>query len=280
ALIVTTTTDQEARLPHPTSQFRYQTLPSAMRASLTEGYFVLSSPYHSSGPTPSTGNPCVERMWGSAKWRNKVQRGNSSGKYHLHTFLAEYMWRSAVAETRGNRFDALLADTVAFWDDTNTQQPITNELKKEDSDKDALNFNILGDSVACIESTSQFLQWYSGLEKEWVEDEDLVYTNYCKQLAERKEECSQLLTQVESSLNHLNELNKEYRQVTNRTNSLHQVSEQLLADQMKLSDINNAVSERLHQFKVLQLITRRLESPALSVNSSTFTQLLDQLDEA
>ncbi|XP_046674789.1 conserved oligomeric Golgi complex subunit 3-like [Homalodisca vitripennis] len=160
------------------------------------------------------------------------------------------------------------------------RQPITNELKKEDSDKDALNFNILGDSVACIESTSQFLQWYSSLEKEWIEDEDLVYTNYCKQLAERKEECSQLLTQVESSLNHLNELNKEYRQVTNRTNSLHQVSEQLLADQMKLSDINNAVSERLHQFKVLQLITRRLESPALSVNSSTFTQLLDQLDEA
>ncbi|KAG8260627.1 hypothetical protein J6590_092636 [Homalodisca vitripennis] len=25
-----------------------------MRASLTEGYVVLSSPYHSSGPTPST----------------------------------------------------------------------------------------------------------------------------------------------------------------------------------------------------------------------------------
>ncbi|XP_046673137.1 conserved oligomeric Golgi complex subunit 3-like [Homalodisca vitripennis] len=175
-----------------------------------------------------------------------------------------------------------LSDEVSrlLLEEDDFRQPITNELKKEDSDKDALNFNILGDSVACIESTSQFLQWYSSLEKEWVEDEDLVYTNYCKQLAERKEECSQLLTQVESSLNHLNELNKEYRQVTNRTNSLHQVSEQLLADQMKLSDINNAVSERLHQFKVLQLITRRLESPALSVNSSTFTQLLDQLDEA
>ncbi|XP_054268663.1 conserved oligomeric Golgi complex subunit 3 [Macrosteles quadrilineatus] len=131
-----------------------------------------------------------------------------------------------------------------------------------------------------IESTNQFLQWYSNLENDWLEDEDSIYTNYCKQLAERKEECSQLLSQVESSLSNLNELNREYRQVTNRTNSLHQVSEQLLADQMKLSDINNAVSERLDQFKVLRLITQRLESPALSVNSSTFTQLLDQLDGA
>ncbi|KAG8337158.1 hypothetical protein J6590_031136 [Homalodisca vitripennis] len=47
-----------ARLPHPTSQFRYQTLPSAMRASLIAASFVLSSPYHSSGPTPSTGRLC------------------------------------------------------------------------------------------------------------------------------------------------------------------------------------------------------------------------------
>ncbi|KAG8333130.1 hypothetical protein J6590_009593 [Homalodisca vitripennis] len=52
-----TETGGTARLPHPTSQFRYQTLPSAMRASLIEGFFVLSSPYHSSGPTPSTGSP-------------------------------------------------------------------------------------------------------------------------------------------------------------------------------------------------------------------------------
>uniref|UniRef100_A0A1B6LLU1 Conserved oligomeric Golgi complex subunit 3 n=1 Tax=Graphocephala atropunctata TaxID=36148 RepID=A0A1B6LLU1_9HEMI len=162
-------------------------------------------------------------------------------------------------------------------DDT---QPITEEAKAGSNVQDMVNFNVVGSSVACIESTSQFLQWYSSLEKEWIEDEDLIYTNYCKQLAERKDECSQLLAQVESALSHLNELNKEYRQVTNRTNSLHQVSEQLLADQVKLSDINNAVSERLHQFKVLQLITRRLESPALSVTSTTFTQLLDQLDEA
>ncbi|KAG8266678.1 hypothetical protein J6590_066246 [Homalodisca vitripennis] len=51
---LSTETGGTARLPHPTSQFRYQTLPSAMRASLIEGFFVLSSPYHSFRPTPST----------------------------------------------------------------------------------------------------------------------------------------------------------------------------------------------------------------------------------
>lgn len=50
--------------------------------------------------------------------------------------------------------------------------------------------------------------------------------------------------------------------------------------QVKLSEINNAVSERLQQFKVLEKITQRLESPALSVTSTTFIQLLDELDEA
>ncbi|KAG8313830.1 hypothetical protein J6590_106331 [Homalodisca vitripennis] len=57
----------------------------------------------------------VERMWGIAKWRNKVQR--ATARHHL----AEYMWRSAVAEAGGDRFDALLADIVAFWNDANTQ---------------------------------------------------------------------------------------------------------------------------------------------------------------
>lgn len=42
----------------------------------------------------------------------------------------------------------------------------------------------------------QFLQWYSSLQDEWLEDEDSVYTNYSKQLSDRKDECSQLLSQV------------------------------------------------------------------------------------
>ncbi|KAG8332639.1 hypothetical protein J6590_017858 [Homalodisca vitripennis] len=57
-----TETGGTARLPHPTSQFRYQTLPSAMHASLIEASFVLSSPYHSSGPTPSTGNAVTPEL--------------------------------------------------------------------------------------------------------------------------------------------------------------------------------------------------------------------------
>lgn len=44
----------------------------------------------------------------------------------------------------------------------------------------------------------QFLQWYSSLQDEWLKDEDSVYTNYSKQLSDRKDECSQLLSQVTS----------------------------------------------------------------------------------
>ncbi|KAG8265438.1 hypothetical protein J6590_094774 [Homalodisca vitripennis] len=38
---------------------------------------------------------------------NQVQRGTD--RHHLDIYLAEYMWWSAVVETGGNRFDALLA---------------------------------------------------------------------------------------------------------------------------------------------------------------------------
>ncbi|KAG8315278.1 hypothetical protein J6590_074376 [Homalodisca vitripennis] len=67
-----TETGGTARLPHPTSQFRYQTLPSAMPASLIEASFVLSSPYHSSGPTPSTEMKLQERYKDKHRNRNEL----------------------------------------------------------------------------------------------------------------------------------------------------------------------------------------------------------------
>lgn len=49
---------------------------------------------------------------------------------------------------------------------------------------------------------------------------------------------------------------------------------------MKLSEVNNAVNERMKHFKGLARLAQRLESPAISVTSDSFVQLLDQLDDA
>ena len=47
----------------------------------------------------------VERMWGSAKWRNKRQRGTA--RHHLNSYLAEFIWRRNLKENYG--FPAILS---------------------------------------------------------------------------------------------------------------------------------------------------------------------------
>jgi len=53
----------------------------------------------------------VERMWGSAKWRNKRQRGTK--RDFLDTYLVEFMMRQ---EMKGkDEFDWMLARIVEYW---------------------------------------------------------------------------------------------------------------------------------------------------------------------
>jgi len=42
----------------------------------------------------------------------------------------------------------------------------------------------------------QFLSWYSRVEEELLQAEDVRFTDYWRQLADRRDECSVLLTQV------------------------------------------------------------------------------------
>ncbi|KAG8298899.1 hypothetical protein J6590_007501 [Homalodisca vitripennis] len=56
-----------------------------MRASLIAASFVQSSPYHSSGPTPSTGNPGTELNSGVAV-QNTNWNGSSDSKKEPDAF--------------------------------------------------------------------------------------------------------------------------------------------------------------------------------------------------
>lgn len=50
--------------------------------------------------------------------------------------------------------------------------------------------------------------------------------------------------------------------------------------QTKLLEINEGVQERMKQFKGLELLAQRLDSPTLAVTSPVFSQLLDQIDHS
>ena len=62
---------------------------------------------------PNTGahTQTVERLWGSAKWRNKKHCGTA--RHHLESYLAEFMWRKHVACT--DVFESLLEAIATLW---------------------------------------------------------------------------------------------------------------------------------------------------------------------
>ncbi|XP_059054859.1 conserved oligomeric Golgi complex subunit 3 isoform X2 [Achroia grisella] len=77
----------------------------------------------------------------------------------------------------------------------------------------------------------------------------------------------------------LKKLSEQYELVSNKTNALHTMSEQLLADQNKLSSIGEDIKNKLHYFTQVEHLSQRLSSPTLSVNSETFFIVLAKIDE-
>lgn len=88
-----------------------------------------------------------------------------------------------------------------------------------------------------------------------------------------------LLFQVDASLGDFNKLSEEYNLVSTKTNALHSVSEQLLADQMKLHSISEEIKKKLHLFSQVENLSQRLNSPTLSVSSAAFFAILTKIDE-
>lgn len=76
-----------------------------------------------------------------------------------------------------------------------------------------------------------------------------------------------------------NKLSEEYNLVSTKTNALHSVSEQLLADQMKLHSISEEIKKKLHLFSQVENLSQRLNSPTLSVSSEAFFIILTKIDE-
>lgn len=76
-------------------------------------HLTVNHRYNFIDPETGASTQQVERMWGSAKWRNKKHRGTA--RHHLDSYLAEYMWRLAVAAEGKDPFTTLFTDIADFW---------------------------------------------------------------------------------------------------------------------------------------------------------------------
>ncbi|XP_026319834.1 conserved oligomeric Golgi complex subunit 3 [Hyposmocoma kahamanoa] len=134
-------------------------------------------------------------------------------------------------------------------------------------------------SIPPVDSTYDFLEWYEKLCESSIKANDGPYEAYYKQLEERRNECVALTNQITETMSDLNKLTEEYQLVSNKTNALHNMSEQLLADQNKLSSIGDEIKHKLHYFTQVEHLSQRLHSPTMSVNSEAFFIVLAKIDE-
>nr|CAG4651650.1 EOG090X02EM [Triops cancriformis] len=130
-----------------------------------------------------------------------------------------------------------------------------------------------------IESTQQFLQWYSELESQVLQQEDMPYLQYVQQLQQHRNECKGLLEQVAETLFHLHKMEEQYGLVSHKTNSLHEACEQMLVDQTKLAALSDDVESRLAYFTEVDRLGQLINSPTLSVHSEHFLSVVTRLDE-
>ncbi|KAF6213924.1 hypothetical protein GE061_011651 [Apolygus lucorum] len=130
-----------------------------------------------------------------------------------------------------------------------------------------------------MNNVREFMEWYTVREDEWYDREDLPFKNYLRQLSNQKQECDGILSQVDECLKHLKDLTLEYQSVSNKTNALHQVSEELLADQVKLIAVWDAVGDRMKHFKSLDRFVQSLDNNSLGVHSTNLANALDELND-
>uniref|UniRef100_A0AAA9TEP9 Conserved oligomeric Golgi complex subunit 3 n=2 Tax=Bos TaxID=9903 RepID=A0AAA9TEP9_BOVIN len=130
-----------------------------------------------------------------------------------------------------------------------------------------------------IETAQQFFSWFAKLQTQMDQDEGTKYRQMRDYLSGFQEQCDAILNDVNSALQHLESLQKQYLFVSNKTGTLHEACEQLLKEQSELVDLAENIQQKLSYFNELETINTKLNSPTLSVNSEGFIPMLAKLDD-
>ncbi|XP_003701293.2 conserved oligomeric Golgi complex subunit 3 isoform X2 [Megachile rotundata] len=129
-----------------------------------------------------------------------------------------------------------------------------------------------------IERYQDLLEYYATLEKKCMDRKDMKYILYLNELEARRSECHELCLQIEEALEDFTMLYKQYSEVSDKTTSLYDASEQLDSDQRRLNSIIENITEYVKYFKDVDMMMEKLEAPTLCVNSEMFFNILDKID--
>ncbi|KAF9982545.1 Golgi transport complex subunit 3, partial [Modicella reniformis] len=131
-----------------------------------------------------------------------------------------------------------------------------------------------------IETTQQFLDWFSGIEGEMERDQEDVYRNYLTVVILYKEACNGFLKQIEETSECFTNLEGHYAFVEEKTKALQLACEKLLQEQTNLQTLADQMTSKLSYFHQLEAVTRLFNAPGDDVClRSEFAPMLARLDE-
>lgn len=76
-------------------------------------HLKVNHTYNFIDPETGASTQKVERMWGSAKWRNKRHRGTAT--HHLESYLCEFMFRQEMKSAGEDCYEAILHKIAQYW---------------------------------------------------------------------------------------------------------------------------------------------------------------------
>ncbi|XP_058965587.2 conserved oligomeric Golgi complex subunit 3 [Pocillopora verrucosa] len=163
-------------------------------------------------------------------------------------------------------------------DDDCTSLPAKRTLS-ETSKEAAVDMATVDLGSEKIENAQQFFAWFANVEAQMEEEQESSYRSYAARLRSYRDHCDSILSEVESALNHLQDLQQKHLLVSTKTGALHEACEQLLQDQTKLMNMAESISNKLSYFNALDHLRHKLNSSTLSVTSESFVPMLARLDE-
>ncbi|XP_048396501.2 conserved oligomeric Golgi complex subunit 3 isoform X2 [Stegostoma tigrinum] len=157
--------------------------------------------------------------------------------------------------------------------------PLTAAVPESTEDILLKGFTALDMENEKIETAQQFYTWFSKIQARMDQDEGTKYREMRDYLYGFQEQCDAILNDVNTALQHLESLQKQYLFVSTKTGTLHEACEQLLREQSELVDLAESIQQKLSYFNELENINAKLNSPTLSVNSEGFIPTLAKLDD-
>ncbi|KAG0365751.1 Golgi transport complex subunit 3 [Gamsiella multidivaricata] len=164
---------------------------------------------------------------------------------------------------------------------TKEPSPLPKSLLGNVTNKDSVNVEEHDEEqLVPIETTQQFLDWFSGIEGEMERDQEDVYRNYLTVVELYKEACDGFLQQIDETSECFKSLEGHYAFVEEKTRALQLACEKLLEEQTNLQTLADLMASKLSYFHQLEAVTRLFNAPGDDVClRPEFAPMLAKLDE-